>query len=92
MDYVAHGHFSVHEKLVKAALTHKVPLDTTLLEKIEDTTQEVQAFNDKYTEPTHLEEWFDDLSHLTQHLAHRMAWEQVLMQPYLDSMNIKLAH
>ncbi len=85
MDYVAHGHFGVHEKLVNAALANKLSLDKTLLENIESTTDDVQAFNDKYTRPKDLDDWFEDLSHLAERLAHRKEWEDRLMQAYLRS-------
>jgi regulator of sigma D len=92
VDYVARGHFGVHEKLIHAALENKVSLDQQLLAHIDRTTDAVQAFNKKYTRPKHLKAWFKDLSQLSEHLAQRKECEQRLMQPYLDAIGIDLAH
>jgi regulator of sigma D len=85
MDYVSLGHFNVYEKLTHAALKNNLPLDKQLLEDIGSTTDDVLHFNEKYTDPSHLETWIEDLSHLAERLAHRIEWEDRLMQPYLRS-------
>lgn len=92
MDYVSLGHFSVYGKLLHAANNHPVSQDKTLLEKIGLTTDAVLAFNEKYSEPTHLKTLRDDLSHLAERLADRMGWEHHLMKPYLDSIGVQLSH
>ncbi len=85
MDYISLGHFTVYEKLTDAALKNNVALDKKLLEDIGHTTDAALHFNEKYSDPTHLEEWVSDLSHLAERLAHRIEWEDRLMQPYLQT-------
>ena len=84
MDYVSLGHFTVYEKLTYAALENNLPLDKQLLEDIGSTTDDVLHFNEKYTDPDQLDTWVEDLSHLAERLAHRIEWEDRLMQPYFQ--------
>ena len=61
MDYVSLGHFNVYEKLTHAALKNNLPLDKQLLEDIGSTTDDVLHFNEKYTDPNHLETWVESV-------------------------------
>lgn len=89
MDYVTRGHMAIHAKLIKVALENNVALDQKLLKNIDKTTDDVLHFNDKYTNPEQLDTWFEDLSHLAERLAHRKAWEDDLMEPYLNATGVQ---
>lgn len=83
MDYIAMGHFKIFEKLeefYQSASTENQALNTVLLNKIALTTDIAVDFNDKYTEPKNLEDLAQDLSHLGEHLANRMEWEDQLIR------------
>jgi len=86
MDYLSAGHFKIYETLAEAYQTSEGPnqgINDKLLEKILLTTDIALDFNDKYTEPKNLQELPEDLSTLGENLAHRMEWEDKLVNTYL---------
>ena len=86
MDYLSIGHFKMFEKLAEAHYhlsPHTKGLDGSILQKISDTTDIALDFNDKYTDSESLEDLSEDLSVLGENLAHRMDWEDKLINTYL---------
>jgi regulator of sigma D len=89
MDYLSAGHFKIFEKLATAYQTdnstsQSMGISNQLLEKILTTTDVALDFNDKYTDPADLNELSKDLSTLGENLAHRMEWEDSLVNTYLQ--------
>jgi len=88
MDYLSTGHFQMFEKIAEVDLKRNPQskgLDSDLLSKISVTTDIALDFNDKYTEIDNLEELLLDLSHLGENLAHRMDWEDKLINSYIQA-------
>lgn len=88
MDYLSAGHFKIFEKLAEAyQVNGTLPaqaLNDALLDKILFTTNIALDFNDKYTNPENLRDLSGDLSNLGENLAHRMEWEDSLINTYLQ--------
>lgn len=84
VDYISAGHFKIFEKVAeKRQHRQGNGLNKTMLENISSTTDFALDFNEKYTEPKNFEALLQDLSELGEHLAHRMDWEDQLLEPYL---------
>ena len=86
IDYVSLGHFRIFEKLAEAQQkfqTNSKGLNQHLMTKILRTTLFALDFNDKYTANNDQVELKQDLSKLGEHLAHRLDWEDELIQDYL---------
>ncbi len=82
MDYISMGHFKMFEKLVEHH--EKNPLSTNRLDKnwlpkIQETTNKILDFNDKYTKPKNFDALSKDLSQIGEILAHRIDWEDALI-------------
>jgi regulator of sigma D len=85
VDYISAGHFAIFEKLAQAKeiCTPEQPaLDKILLEKISKTTLTALDFNDNYADNPSLYGLSSALSVLGEQLAHRMEWEDQLLQTY----------
>lgn len=86
IDYVSVGHFKIFELMAKtqANCTSKAHgLDNNLLTQILRTTLNALDFNDTYEHIKDYGSISEDLSSLGQELAHRMDWEDKLIQNYL---------
>lgn len=84
IDYLSLGHFSIYAKLAASLGSKASTVDPKLLENIATSTDVALDFNEKYTDHSNLEGLLQDLSHLGEHLAHRMDWEDHLIKPYLQ--------
>ncbi len=85
VDYISAGHFEIFEKLAQAKeiCTPDQPgLDVTLLEKISKTTLTALDFNDNYADNPSVYGLSKALSELGEQLAHRLEWEDQLLQTY----------
>lgn len=85
IDYVSRGHFKIFETLSEMIEKYHPKLkglDPKILNQIRNTTSVIVDFNDKYTQPKHLDGLRNDLSKLGEHLAHRLDWEDELIQMY----------
>lgn len=83
MDYISMGHLQMFAKLMEhheMNLASSNSLNKNWLPNIQDTTDKILDFNDKYTEPKNLDTLSADLSRIGEILAHRMDWEDALIK------------
>ncbi len=87
MDYVSAGHFEIYGKLIREADEFgedASEIFQTTYPRIDKTTEQALAFNDKYEtiekSALHLEQLSDDLSKLAESLSHRFDLEDQLIE------------
>jgi regulator of sigma D len=84
VDYVSAGHFEVYNQLIKEGqdFDDKAALTTAadLYQVIDNTTESLIDFNDKYQETDDLSELVKDLSHIGQNLEPRFAAEDQMIE------------
>lgn len=88
MDYISMGHFKIFEKLIEQHEMHPLSenrLDNTWLSNIQQTTDKILDFNDKYTDPKNFGALSKDLSQIGKILAHRMDWEDALIKAIIPA-------
>ena len=93
VDYVSAGHFEVYDQLIKEGreFNDKDALKTAaeLYQVIDDTTEELLDFNDKYQETDDLSSLASDLSDVGQHLASRFeAEDQMIAVLHMSHKNM----
>lgn len=94
VDYVSAGHFEVYEQLASEGRAFRdregLKRGEELVARIQDTTELVLDFNDKYLETDDLDSLAEDLSALGETLAQRFESEdlmiEVLHTAHLDSL------
>jgi len=84
VDYVSAGHFEVYEQLIKEGqdFDDKEALKAAaeLYTVIDNTTESLIDFNDKYQETDDLSELVKDLSHIGQNLEPRFTAEDQMIE------------
>ena len=84
VDYISAGHFEVYDQLIKEGqeFGDKVALKTAaeLYQEIDDTTESLIDFNDKYQETDDLSELANDLSAIGQNLEPRFTAEDQMIE------------
>lgn len=84
VDYISVGHFEVYDQLVKEGLEFddQEALDSAKepLRLIDDTTEHILDFNDKYQETDDLGAFLKDLSDLGEVLAQRFEAEDSMIE------------
>ena len=89
MDYTSAGHFEVYDKLIREAKdfndTQALKEADTLYAQVEETTDAVLDFNDKYQETDDFTTLPKDLSHIGERLAARFEAEDRMISVLHDA-------
>lgn len=92
IDYISAGHFEIYEILIEAyehADNRHLTLSNKIIDRIQDTTEAILDFNERYSElnDEDMPDLDDDLSQLGLILEERFKWEDKLVL-VLDILNV----
>jgi regulator of sigma D len=85
VDYISYGHFTIYEKLIAITELSHHPMAHVpqhLLDSLLQTTHTALDFNDSCQREFDLIQLDNKLSHLAEHIAQRLEWEDKLIEKY----------
>lgn len=86
VDYISEGQFKILETIAQAAeLNPDVHLDKEIVYKILQTNNDGVDFYEKYHNATSFTSLENDLSKLSEILANRFEWEDMLIEVYIQA-------